>query len=329
MIPNYPLLLGPGATASWRSRREWVKPVDVSPDLDRLRARFGQAQVDVADCYQRWFSDQPKTAMTFGEFLDQWEKVKRDRSSAKSPGNTSASPSWCGYAKDWHLMRDFPEYDAFELLDIFQDDWLNLWYDRRADTNDDYRFEELFRDRTGNTVYDVYAVTNDADFPRFKDALCIEFIQEPGQTVFVPSGWFHQLENLEDTISINHNWTNAFNVPFVVQSILSDFASVEAAIEHERASMTPDEWKNHCQLMLGAVAGIDFASLGQWLACVEDEPTRRIHDLGATVPHPKEPALTLDVTRTTSERFLPLRVAEYGLQSIARFQSILASFNSC
>ncbi|KAJ3360380.1 JmjC domain-containing protein 4 [Allomyces javanicus] len=306
--------------------------------------------------------------MTFAEFLDQWEKVTRDRKSASSPGNTMTGPTWCGYAKDWHLMRDFPEYDAFELLDIFQDDWLNLWYDRRADTNDDYRFvymgiagtwtpfhadvvrsyswstnicgrkrwimfppgqEERFRDRAGNTVYDVHAMANDADFPRFKDAVRIEFIQEPGQTVFVPSGWFHQVENLEDTISINHNWTNTFNIAFVVQSILSDFASVEAAIEHERSSMTPDEWKDHCQLMLGAIAGIDFAGLGHWLACVENELTRRIQDLGATVPHPEEPALTLDMIRNTNERILPLRVAEYGLQSIARFRSILASHSEC
>ncbi|KNE54934.1 hypothetical protein AMAG_00877 [Allomyces macrogynus ATCC 38327] len=365
LIPNYPLLLGPGATASWRSRREWVNPVDGSPDLDQLRALFGQAQVDVADCHQRWFSDQPKTTMTFAEFLDQWENVKRDRG---SPGIASAGSSWCGYAKDWHLMRDFPEYDSFELLDIFQDDWLNLWYDRREDTNDDYRFvymgiagtwtpfhadvmrsyswstnicgrkrwimfppgqEELFRDRAGNTVYDVHAATNDVGFPLFKDALRIEFIQEPGQTVFVPSGWFHQVENLEDTISINHNWTNAFNMPFVVQSILSDFASVEAAIEHERASMTPDEWKDHCQLMLGAIAGIDFAGLGRWLTCVKDELSRRVLDLGATVPHPDEPPVTLEVIRNTSDRILPLRVIEYGLQSIARFQFTLASFSSC
>lgn len=40
----------------------------------------------------------------------------------------------------------------------------------------------------------------------------IEVIQGAGEALFVPSGWTHSVENLEDTISINHNWLNGFNV---------------------------------------------------------------------------------------------------------------------
>ena len=32
--------------------------------------------------------------------------------------------------------------------------------------------------------------------------------QKDGQTVFVPSGWFHQVKNIRETLSINHNWIN-------------------------------------------------------------------------------------------------------------------------
>ena len=39
-----------------------------------------------------------------------------------------------------------------------------------------------------------------------------EVIQEPGDVIFVPSGWHHQVHNLEDTISINHNWFNGANI---------------------------------------------------------------------------------------------------------------------
>ena len=39
-----------------------------------------------------------------------------------------------------------------------------------------------------------------------------EVIQETGDVIFVPSGWHHQVLNLEDTISINHNWFNGANV---------------------------------------------------------------------------------------------------------------------
>ena len=33
-------------------------------------------------------------------------------------------------------------------------------------------------------------------------------IQRDGQTVFVPSGWYHQVKNMMETVSINHNWIN-------------------------------------------------------------------------------------------------------------------------
>ena len=36
--------------------------------------------------------------------------------------------------------------------------------------------------------------------------LLAKVVQEAGETIFVPSGWYHQVTNLVDTVSINHNW---------------------------------------------------------------------------------------------------------------------------
>ena len=36
--------------------------------------------------------------------------------------------------------------------------------------------------------------------------------QHCGETIFVPSNWFHTVENVVDTLSINHNWLNGANV---------------------------------------------------------------------------------------------------------------------
>jgi hypothetical protein len=103
----------------------------------------------------------------------------------------------------------------------------------------------------GGCVYDVLAAmaavlgeadgTNDketetamkrfhAEFPRFREALplCRVVWQNAGQVIFVPSvrslqplpelisllqGWFHQVINVEDVVSINHNWGNGLNLP--------------------------------------------------------------------------------------------------------------------
>jgi len=43
-----------------------------------------------------------------------------------------------------------------------------------------------------------------------RSTLC--FIQEEGETLFVPSGWHHTVENMEPTLSINHNWVNGTNI---------------------------------------------------------------------------------------------------------------------
>ena len=49
----------------------------------------------------------------------------------------------------------------------------------------------------------------------------IEIIQRSGEAIFVPSGWHHCVENLEDTLSINHNWINACNLHWAVDHVLS------------------------------------------------------------------------------------------------------------
>ena len=38
------------------------------------------------------------------------------------------------------IVRDFPEYRSYEVLDYFQSDWLNEWYDQNDQCFDDYRF---------------------------------------------------------------------------------------------------------------------------------------------------------------------------------------------
>lgn len=82
-----------------------------------------------------------------------------------------------------------------------------------------------------------------------------EIIQETGDALFVPSGWHHQVINIVDTISINHNWVNGCNIEQVYASLKSNLASVENEIKELRDT---EEFTDQCQLILKSVFGMDF-----------------------------------------------------------------------
>lgn len=78
----------------------------------------------------------------------------------------------------------------------------------------------------------------------------LEVTQERGEIIFIPSGWFHEVHNLvklitlhrlvpsilwtlylqEETISINHNWINAFNIDLCWKHLKDQLASAEKEI---------------------------------------------------------------------------------------------------
>ncbi|HJQ25550.1 MAG TPA: cupin-like domain-containing protein [Blastocatellia bacterium] len=59
------------------------------------------------------------------------------------------------------------------------------------------------QDDAGNPVT-VNPFDPDYDkFPRFRHATPMEFILEPGDTLYQPAGWSHQIESLDTTVSVN------------------------------------------------------------------------------------------------------------------------------
>ncbi|KAJ2652741.1 hypothetical protein IWW40_000852 [Coemansia sp. RSA 1250] len=274
--PNVPVLLGPSFTQSWPARADWV--VDGGPNFARLQQLYGEEQVQVAECDKVYFSDQKRTDMRFGDFIDQWHR----------------HPERKLYCKDWHFTRSSTEYTAYTPLPQLSDDWINIYYDSGIpEQHDDYRFcylgghgtwtpfhedvyrsyswsanicgkkrwilvppgqNHLFTDSVGNWVYNLNQYDK-AQFPQLHKLRRIEFIQREGETVFVPSGWWHQVENIGNTISINHNWANEFNLRFLYERLASDMEAVQYAL---RDVCDMDGFEEHAQLVLRADSGIDY-----------------------------------------------------------------------
>jgi histone arginine demethylase JMJD6 len=75
-------------------------------------------------------------------------------------------------------------------------------------------FEEGEDDEAGNYFMKVLERLKASN----PDLVCYEFTQNPGETLLVPSGWWHAVLNLEDTVAITQNFCSPWNFDRVWRS---------------------------------------------------------------------------------------------------------------
>jgi hypothetical protein len=159
--------------------------------------------------------------------------------------------------------------------------------------------QPLLLDQHGRMVEDVRTV-DPVRFPHFHTAARLELVQEGGETVFVPSGWYHQVENLEPTLSVNANWAGCCNIHQVLDTLRNDLALARAAISDCADTMGTVEFDAHCQRMLKANCGFDFWEFFLLLQTVARARLATIADsVGASAAEPGV-AFVTDATATAS-----------------------------
>ncbi|XP_017860233.1 PREDICTED: jmjC domain-containing protein 4 homolog [Drosophila arizonae] len=279
-------------------------------NFDYLKSRIDDLAVPVADCNATYFNSHAKLELKFHDFLERWQRsmeVDNSKLQATEPNCNVAKDNL--YLKDWHLAAQLPAYEFYQVPKYFASDWLNEQLIEQK--RDDYRFvymgpkdswtsfhsdvfgsyswstnivghkkwlilppgEELkVADRLGNLPFSI-----DESLLEQNNVRYFTINQTANEAVFVPSGWYHQVWNVTDTISVNHNWFNACNVPLVWRNLLSNLQAVHREIAD---CQQMDNFEAHCQTMLRASFGInylDFIELLEFIAERRTSTTNNSH----------------------------------------------------
>ncbi|KAI0831326.1 Clavaminate synthase-like protein [Trametes gibbosa] len=262
LLPNLPVVIGPSLIASWQAYARW-RSDEGTIAWGKIKADYGHLDVTVADCATRDFSDQRREKMLFRDVVSLWETGQGQSLYVKDwhLARTSATGAF----------QTSSHSEFYVTPDVFRDDWMNAYYSAHTDDDFRFvyvgtmgTFTPLHRDvytsyswstnvcgrkrwwlfppeqtpllfRRGGEAHEETAFdVRDVDpqtYPSFSQARPIVVEQNTGETIFVPSGWYHQVENLTDCISINHNWCNAVNLPSLYASICAKVDEVECALE--------------------------------------------------------------------------------------------------
>ncbi|KAK5645745.1 hypothetical protein RI129_004209 [Pyrocoelia pectoralis] len=272
----------------WNSSKLWIK--EDSPNFSYLQQTYGDSVVSVTNCDRQSTYNQQPVKWKFRDYLDYWEN------------RISNSNESTLYVKDWHLKNENPKDDFYDIPLYFASDWLNEYLIENS--IDDYRFvymgvngtwspfhvdvmtsyswstnvfgqklwvlfppgeEEHFYDSLGNLPNDTTDVKNKGKH--------FEIVQNPGDAMFVPSNWHHQVWNVTDTISINHNWINGCNLHNVWKAMEKNLMEVKIEI-NDCSDM--ENFLDHSQLMLKASFGFNFKEYFEFMLYIA---MKRIHSL--------------------------------------------------
>ena len=245
MEPNLPVVFQSGMVDDWKASKLWKNENGPSSiNFQYLCEEFGKNQVEVHVQQSAGFASKKpcRIQMSVEEYIWQYADM------AVLDGERY-------YLKDWKFVVQNPLYNAYACPKFFEDDWLNdsmkdsykfvycgpqgTITGLHADVLYSYSWSanvagrkrwHLIPPKYTVCLFDIFGqrlsphlnyTDNLVMFPRLSIARehAIEVIQEEGETIFVPSGWYHQVENLETTLSINHNWINGFNIKWSWQRI--------------------------------------------------------------------------------------------------------------
>ncbi|XP_017889963.1 jmjC domain-containing protein 4 [Ceratina calcarata] len=297
LMENRPCIFKSSITENWSCKRQWN--LDGAPDFDVLDILFGDCTVPVADCNKKYYNSQSKDDMKMRDYLAYWTDFAKDPYSKSMP--LLYLKDWhCPKLFPNAPMYTVPEFFASDWLNEYyianpdlNDDYRfvymgpqGTWTPLHADVFGSYSWsanlvgkkrwllfpptqENFLRDIHGQLIYDATSEELN-DYTKYKayDRRAVKFIdiiQKEGEIIFVPSGWHHQVINIEDAISLNHNWINGCNIMNVWRGLKKELNSVMKEVSDCKDMVN---WQEQCQLILKSTYGMDYGFFFDFLVFI-------------------------------------------------------------
>mmetsp|Transcript_15273 Transcript_15273/g.43494 ORF Transcript_15273/g.43494 Transcript_15273/m.43494 type:complete len:382 (+) Transcript_15273:3233-4378(+) len=282
-VPAEPCLLAKDATDVRRWHVAGWVTANGDIDWPRLLAECGHFEVPVAHCSlaaEGAVGRQTAAGSSGGGPSSPRSQVRPASSTTMTLADFRRTqwraPGWPKpYLKDWHACLDLKDTQKlFITPPLFRDDFLNDWLSTKPGSSD-YRFVYIgpAGSRTGvhtdvlhsnswsaqlsgtkrwlllppehaHLVEDANGICNVDAFPdRVASELCREVVQRPGEIIFIPGGWYHAVENIDDSLSLNVNWIDSASLERSWNHLLKEYRIAEHYIEDLRPLTSPAEFE--------------------------------------------------------------------------------------
>uniref|UniRef100_W8BXH8 Jumonji domain-containing protein 4 n=1 Tax=Ceratitis capitata TaxID=7213 RepID=W8BXH8_CERCA len=289
LYQNWPVIIT-NVSNEWECSKSWLTREDYGKDVgkctkinfDFLKDKIGNRQVPVTHCDKS--SKENATQMLFFNYMNNWQNSINNFESSEISRQSGTNV----YLKDWHLKAELPNYEFYKVPKYFGSDWLNEYLVDKK--NDDYRFVYMGPKNTWTPFHvDVFGSFSWSTnifgtkkwillppgeqvklldrYQKLPDEISEESLnkrnviyfviyQQENEAIFVPSGWYHQVYNITDTISVNHNWFNAVNIKYIWYNIAGNLRKVIKEINDFREESNFEE---QCQAILRADFGLNIS----------------------------------------------------------------------
>ncbi|CAM1321982.1 JMJD4 (predicted) [Pycnogonum litorale] len=279
LLRNVPCILSSSFTDEWKCRQEWMDDNN-EINTEFLSKKFGDVIVPIADCDTHQYNAQVKSDMLFKQFLEWWKARSKNQKSPNDKEKNLYLKDW-HFPKLFNEYEAYVTPDYFssdwlnEFFDDLEDDYRFLYMGPKGSWTpfhaDVYKsnswsanvcgkkrwhlfppgYESHFKDLNENLAYSIFSpeLEDQRKYPTYSKLKLkrgFEVTQCSGEIIFVPSGWYHEVYNIEDTISINHNWFNACNIDFVWEALQQGLLNVEKEISD---CSDADTFTEDCQVI--------------------------------------------------------------------------------